>query len=191
MPKLKIAIFASGYGSNFEAIADACNSGELNAEVVLLVSDKPEARVNDLADRMAIKRFSFSAKEYNSKHEYESQIVEQCQAAGVEFICLAGYMRIVGERLMQDYGGRMINIHPSLLPAFPGKNAVEQAMEYGVKVYGVTIHYVDHTLDGGRIISQQAIPYEGNDKEELMAIIHSVEHRLYIDTIKKLLKQKQ
>ena len=85
----------------------------------------------------------------------------------------------------------MINIHPSLLPAFPGKNAVEQAMEYGVKVYGVTIHYVDHTLDGGRIISQQAIPYEGNDKEELMAIIHSVEHRLYIDTIKKLLKQKQ
>ena len=188
-PKLKIAVFASGYGSNFEAIAKACQSGELEAEVVLMVCDKPTARVNALADELGVERMTFSAKDYASKAEYEAEIVERCEALGVELICLAGYMRLVGETLMEAYEGRMINIHPSLLPSFAGKDAVERAMEWGVKVYGVTIHYVDSTLDGGKIIAQRAIPYEGDSIDELMAMIHPLEHQLYIDTIKKLIKQ--
>ena len=188
-PKLKIAVFASGYGSNFEAIAKACQSGELEAEVVLMVCDKPTARVNALADELGVERMTFSAKDYASKAEYEAEIVERCKALGVELICLAGYMRLVGETLMEAYEGRMINIHPSLLPSFAGKDAVERAMEWGVKVYGATIHYVDSTLDGGKIIAQRAIPYEGNSIDELMAMIHPLEHQLYIDTIKKLIKQ--
>ncbi|MBQ3536109.1 MAG: phosphoribosylglycinamide formyltransferase [Alistipes sp.] len=188
-PKLKIAVFASGYGSNFEAIAKACQSGELEAEVVLMVCDKPTARVNTLADELGVERMTFSAKDYASKAEYEAEIVERCKALGVELICLAGYMRLVGDTLMGAYEGRMINIHPSLLPSFAGKDAVERAMEWGVKVYGATIHYVDSTLDGGKIIAQRAIPYEGDSIDELMAMIHPLEHQLYIDTIKKLIKQ--
>jgi phosphoribosylglycinamide formyltransferase-1 len=188
-PKLRIAVFASGYGSNFEAIAKACRSGELEAEVVLMVCDKPTARVNALADELGVERMTFSAKDYASKAEYEAKIVERCKALGVELICLAGYMRLVGETLMGAYEGRMINIHPSLLPSFAGKDAVERAMEWGVKVYGATIHYVDSTLDGGKIIAQRAIPYEGDSIDELMAMIHPLEHQLYIDTIKKLIKQ--
>ena len=188
-PRLKIAVFASGYGSNFEAIAKACQSGELEAEVVLMVCDKPTARVNTLADELGVERLTFSAKDYASKAEYEAKIVERCQTLDVKLICLAGYMRLVGETLMEAYEGRMINIHPSLLPSFAGKDAVERAMEWGVKVYGATIHYVDSTLDGGKIIAQRAIPYEGESIDELMAMIHPLEHQLYIDTIKKLIKQ--
>ncbi len=188
-PKLKIAVFASGYGSNFEAIAKACQSGKLEAEVVLMVCDKPTARVNSLADELGVERLTFSAKDYASKAEYEAKIVERCQTLGVKLICLAGYMRLVGDTLMGAYEGRMINIHPSLLPSFAGKDAVERAMEWGVKVYGATIHYVDSTLDGGKIIAQRAIPYEGDSIDELMAMIHPLEHQLYIDTIKKLIKQ--
>ena len=184
----KIAVFASGYGSNFEVITRAAQSGEISADVVLMVCDKPSARVCSLADAMGVDKFVFSAKEYPSKADYEREIVSQCRERGVELICLAGYMRIVGEELLNAYKGHIINIHPSLLPAFPGVNPLERAMEYGVKVYGATIHYVDETLDGGKIISQRAIDYEGNDIEELTELIHEAEHKLYINTLQKLLK---
>lgn len=186
--KHKIAVFASGYGSNFEVIARAAQQGIINAEVALMVCDKPMARVCQVADDLGIDTFIFSAKDFASKAEYESLIVEQCRLRGVELICLAGYMRIVGEVLLKAYAGAIINVHPSLLPAFAGARAIEQAMEYGVKVYGATIHYVDETLDGGKIIAQRAINYDGCDKEELTAQIHQIEYELYIDTIKKLLK---
>ena len=184
----KIAVFASGYGSNFEVITRAAQSGEISADVVLMVCDKPSARVCSLADAMGVDKFVFSAKEYPSKADYEREIVSQCRERGVELICLAGYMRIVGEELLNAYKGQIINIHPSLLPAFAGVKPIERAMEYGVKVYGATIHYVDETLDGGKIISQRAIDYEGNDIEELTELIHEAEHKLYINTLQKLLK---
>ena len=184
----KIAVFASGHGSNFEVIARAAQAGEIAAEVVLMVCDKPSARVCSLADAMGVEKFVFSAKEYPSKADYEREIVSQCRERGVELICLAGYMRLVGEELLNAYKGRIINIHPSLLPAFPGVNPLEKAMEYGVKVYGATIHYVDETLDGGKIIAQQAVAYEGDDIEVLTALIHEAEYKLYINTLQKLLK---
>ena len=187
--KHKIAIFASGYGSNFEAITRAAQRGEINADVVLLVCDKPQARACAIAAELGVEVLAFSAKDFSSKQEYESLIVEKLNALGVELICLAGYMKIVGDTLLDGFAGKIINIHPSLLPAFKGAKAIEQALEYGVKVFGVTIHYVDNTLDGGVIIAQRAIEYSGNDINELVSLIHAIEHPLYIETIEKLLKK--
>ena len=186
--KHRIAVFASGYGSNFEAIARAAAEERINAEVVLMVCDKPAARVGSVAEAMGVDSFVFTPKEYASKADFEREIVRRCRAAGVELICLAGYMRIVGDTLLDAYRGRIINLHPSLLPSFKGAHAIEQALAFGVKVYGATIHYVDESLDGGRIIAQRAVPYEGDDIGELTAAIHAIEHELYIDTINKLLK---
>ena len=187
----RLAVFASGEGSNFEAIAGACAEGRIAAEVVLVVCDRPAARVVARAAAHGIETFAFDPKGYASKADYEREIVARLDAAGVELVCLAGYMRIVGDVLLGAYAGRIINIHPSLLPAFRGAHAIEQAFEYGVKVFGVTIHYVDAELDGGRIIAQRAFPYEGTDVEELESKIHAVEYPLYVETIGKLLKDKE
>lgn len=186
----RLAVFASGSGTNFEAIVAACERGEIDARVVLMVCDKPGARVVERAAEHGVEAFVFSAKEYASKADYEREIVRRLDAAGVELVCLAGYMRIVGEVLLGAYEGRIINIHPSLLPAFRGAHAIEQAFEYGVKVFGVTIHYVDATLDGGRIIAQRAFEYDGGDVAELEARIHAVEYPLYVETIRKLLEER-
>lgn len=183
----KIAVFASGNGSNYEAIATACADGRLDAELALLVVDKPAAYVIERARKFSTPVFAFNPKEYESKAAYETRIVELLDAAGVELICLAGYMRIVGDTLLKAYGGKIINIHPSLLPAFQGAQAVERAVEYGVKVYGITIHWVDETLDGGRIIAQKAFEYDGNDPEEVHRLGQVIEHELYVETIKKLI----
>ena len=148
-----LAVFASGTGSNFEAIVTACEQGKIPAETVALVCDKPSARVVERASRHGVKSFTFDPKSFASKVEMETVIADFLDENGVDLVCLAGYMRIISDTLLSRYDGKIINIHPSLLPAFPGARAVEQAMEYGVKVFGVTIHYVDRTVDGGRIIA--------------------------------------
>lgn len=185
----RIAIFASGEGSNFQVLADACRRGEIPAEAALMVCDRPSARVNERADRMGIERFTFSPRDYASKAEYEREIVRRLDEKGIDLVCLAGYMRILSDELLGAYGGRIVNVHPSLLPAFKGAHAIEQALEYGVKIFGVTIHWVDATLDGGRIIAQRAFPYEGSDLEELERLVHAAEHPLYVETVKRLLNE--
>ncbi len=185
----RLAIFASGNGTNFEAVVSACADGRIDAEVVLLVCDKPMAAVVERAQKNHIAFFVFNPKDYVSKAEYEQEIVNLLTDKAVDLICLAGYMRLLSDVLLDHYAGRIINIHPSLLPAFKGAHAIEQAFEYGVKVYGVTIHYVDATMDGGPIIAQQAIPYEGNDVTELERMVHAVEHELYVNTINKLIAE--
>lgn len=184
----RIAVFASGNGSNFEAIVSACERGEIPAETVLAVCDKPAARVVERAANHGVACFAADPRQFASKAEFEREVVRRLDAARVDLVCLAGYMRICGEVLLTAYGGRIINIHPALLPAFKGAHAIRDAFDYGVKVYGVTIHYVDHTLDGGRIIAQRAFPYEGSDLDELEAKIHATEHSLYIETIRKVLE---
>lgn len=183
----RIAVFASGRGSNFEAIAAAAERGDLPAEVALLVSDRPDCEAVARAARRGIACFAFSPKGYASKADYEAEIVARLDAAGVSLVCLAGYMRLVGERLLAAYGGRIVNIHPSLLPAFPGAHAIEQAFAAGVGRYGVTIHEVDASLDGGPILAQRAFDYAGRDLAELERRIHEVEHLLYVETIRRLL----
>ncbi len=184
----RLAVFASGTGSNFEAIVSACQRGEIPDEEALVVCDKPAARVVQRAADHGVECFASDPKQYASKADFEREIVRRLDAARVDLVCLAGYMRICGEVLLGAYGGRIVNIHPALLPAFKGAHAIRDAFEYGVKVYGVTIHYVDASLDGGRIIAQRAFPYEGSDPEELEAMVHAVEHQLYIETIKRLLE---
>lgn len=183
----RLAVFASGTGTNFEAIVSASERGEIPARVVLMVCDRPGAKVVRRAAAHGVEAFVFAPKEYASKEEYEREIVRRLDAAGVDLVCLAGYMRIVGEVLLGAYEGRIVNIHPSLLPAFRGRDAIGQALAYGVKVYGVTVHRVDASLDGGRIIAQRAFEYDGGDLAELEAKIHAVEYPLYVETIKKLI----
>jgi phosphoribosylglycinamide formyltransferase, formyltetrahydrofolate-dependent len=183
----QIAVFASGTGTNFVAIAKACASGELDARVAVMVCDKPGAAVIERAKEFGIETFVFSPKSYASKAAYEAEIVKLLDAKKVDLVCLAGYMRIVGETLLQAYEGKIINIHPSLLPSFKGAHAVEDAVAYGVKVYGITIHWVNADLDGGKIIAQRAFPYEGSDPAEVHRIGQKIEHELYVETIKRLL----
>ena len=185
--KKKIAIFASGSGTNFEALAQACADGRLDAEVALMVCDKPGAKVIERAERFGVESFVFSPKSYPSKADFEREIVQMLRDRQVDLVCLAGYMRLVGDTLLAAYRGKIINIHPSLLPAFKGAHAVEDAVAYGVKVYGITIHYVDETLDGGKIIAQRAFPYDGNDPDEVHRIGQKIEHELYVETVQKLL----
>lgn len=185
---MKIAVFASGNGTNYEAIAAACADGRLNAEVALLVCDKPGAYVIERAAKYGTPTFVFSPKSYASKADFETEIADRLDELGVGLVCLAGYMRIIGEVLLKRYGGKIINIHPSLLPAFMGAQAVERAVEYGVKVYGITIHWVDESLDGGKIIAQKAFEYYGSDPEEVHRLGQVIEHKLYVETINKLIQ---
>ena len=157
----KIAVFASGNGSNFENITVAAEQGRIpGCKVVLCVCDRPGAFVTERAARHGVEIFAFRAKDFANKLGFEKLIAS----------------------------GRIINLHPALLPAFPGAHSIRDAFEYGVKVYGITIHYVDETLDGGRIIAQRAIPYEGEDMTELEDMIHAEEHRLYPEIIARLLQ---
>ena len=185
--KKKLAVFASGNGSNFEAIVGACLKNRINAEVAICVCDHPGAYVTERAKKLNIPVLELHPKSYPSKQEYENEILKELKKYDVEFIALAGYMRIIGKVLLDSYSEKIINIHPSLLPAFPGLDAIGQALDYGVKVFGVTVHYVDSSLDGGKIISQAAIPYDGNDREELESMIHAREHALYVSTLRSLL----
>ena len=186
----RLAVFVSGNGSNFEAIAEGCRSGAVvDTEVVLCVCDKAGAYALERAKKFGVPTLVFNPKEFASKRDFERMIADRMDAEGVDLVCLAGYMRIVGDELLERYGGKIINIHPALLPAFPGAHAIEDAFKYGVKVYGVTIHEVDATLDGGKIISQVAVPYEGDDIDELETMIHKAEHKLYIETINKINKR--
>ncbi len=185
----RIAIFASGSGSNFEALAAASLSGEISAEVALMVCDKPNAHVIERASRLGIEALVLSPKDFGSKADYEAEIVAKLRLLEVDLLCLAGYMRIVGDTLLDAFEGRIINVHPSLLPAFKGAHAIEQALEYGVKLFGVTIHYVNRDLDGGQIIDQEAFRYEGDDAEELAELVHAVEHPLYIRCVSRLIAE--
>ncbi len=186
--KLKIAIFASGSGSNFEALAVACQSGDIDADVAVMVCDKPGAKVIERAERLGIKALVLSPKDFASKAEYEQAILAELEAQRVELICLAGYMRIITDVLLDAYPERMVNVHPSLLPAFKGAHAIEQALEYGVKYFGVSIHFVTSDLDGGSIIDQEAFRYEGRNVNELEEMVHKVEHPLYIKAVKNLVE---
>lgn len=177
--RLRIAVFASGSGSNFQALTEAVRDGGIPAEIALLVCDKPGAPVIRRAEALGVPTFLFDPKTYASREAYEEEIVGRLREEGVGLIVLAGYMRIITDVLVKPYYGRMINVHPSLLPAFPGMRAVRQALEYGVKVAGVTVHFVDGGLDSGPILAQKPVELREEDTEEtLSARMHAVEHEL-------------
>ncbi len=183
-----IAVFASGSGTNFEAIVSACENGKIkDAKVLLMVCDKKDAFVITRAKNHNVEQFVFNAKDYSSKEEFETVIVKKLDELKIDLVCLAGYMRYIGKVLLDNYEGRIINIHPALLPSFKGAHGIQDASNYGVKVFGVTVHYVDSGVDSGKIIMQRGFEYYGDDIEELEAKIHDVEHVLYIEAINKFL----
>ena len=186
-----LAVFASGTGTNFDAIQKAIEDGELKAKIVVVVVDKINALVIEKAKAKGIDVFAFNPKDYENKAAYEKVIISVLEEHHVEFIALAGYMRLFGPTLLEKYEGSVVNIHPALLPAFPGKDAIHQAISYGVKVMGVTIHYVDAGMDSGKIIAQRAFDVEESmSDEDIEAKIHSIEHVLYKETLIKLLNNK-
>lgn len=185
-----LAVFASGTGSNFDAIQQAIEEGALDADITLVVSDVPTSAVIDKAKRKGLKTFVFNPQSYPNKRAFEIEIVEALQEADADFIILAGYMRLIGPTLLHAYEGKIVNIHPSLLPSFKGLDAIGQAFDAGVKITGVTIHYVDEGMDTGRIIAQEAVKVEDTyERDDLQRAIQAVEHRLYPVTIKTLLQQ--
>ncbi|PIK30988.1 phosphoribosylglycinamide formyltransferase [Bacillus siamensis] len=184
----KFAVFASGNGSNFEAIAKRMREEKWDAELSLLVTDKPQAKAAERAEALHIPSFAFEPSAFANKAAFERAIIEQLRLHGAELIVLAGYMRLIGNTLLEAYGGRIVNIHPSLLPAFPGIDAVGQAYRAGVKVAGITVHYVDEGMDTGPIIAQKAFEIQANDTlEDIERTIHELEHKWYPSVVKQLL----
>ncbi|WP_349730510.1 phosphoribosylglycinamide formyltransferase [Peribacillus frigoritolerans] len=187
----RLAVFASGNGSNFQSIAEAIKSGKLEAEICLVVCDREDAYVLERAKLENIDTFSFLAKNYSNKTEYEMEILEKLRQYEIEFIILAGYMRLIGQTLLQKYSQRIVNIHPSLLPSFPGKDAIGQAFDARVKETGVTVHYVDDGMDTGPVIAQKAVPIlEGDTKDILQKRIQEMEHDLYPSVLQELCHKK-
>lgn len=180
-------MFASGNGGNFEAICRSCSEGSLHAEVALCVCDRPGAMVERRARRLGIPLLSLNPEDFATKREYEAFIVDRLKERGIDLICFAGYMRIAESVLLGAYGGRILNIHPSLLPAYKGARAISDAFRNGERRYGVTVHYVDETIDGGPILAQESLEYHGSDIEELERYIHRIEHRLYPAVIGEVL----
>lgn len=185
-----IAVFASGTGSNFLAILDAIENKELDLHCALLVSDKPQSLVVERAKQRGVKTLAITPKSFPSKTAYEATILEHLKKHHVSFLALAGYMRLIGPTLLQAYPRRIVNIHPSLLPSFKGLDAVGQAMSAGVKVTGVTIHYVDEGMDTGEIIAQESLDISNlTTREHIETAIHTIEHQLYPKTLASILKE--
>jgi phosphoribosylglycinamide formyltransferase-1 len=180
MRKINLGVLASGRGSNLQAILDATIARKLDARVAVVVSDKKEAQALERARQHSVPAIHLSPKDYPSKESYDQATVKIFQEYAVELVILAGYMRILTSALINPYRNRVMNIHPSLLPAFPGLHAQRQALDHGVKVSGATVHFVDEQVDHGPIIVQAAVPVLETDTEEtLSARILEQEHRIY------------
>ncbi|TFI75678.1 phosphoribosylglycinamide formyltransferase [Carnobacterium divergens] len=186
---MKIAVFASGNGSNFEAIVKIMNQGEIEGAIVLVFSDRTDAYVLERAKNLQIPVRSFSPKQFTNKVEYEKEILKELKAKEVELLVLAGYMRLIGPTLLNAYPNRILNIHPALLPEFPGLHGIRDAFEAGVKQTGVTVHYVDNGVDTGPILAQKRVNIEENETLASLELkIHQAEHQLYPEVIQDVIQ---
>jgi len=184
-----IAIFASGTGTNFDKIYENIKFGFLNVNISLFVTDNPKAKSLTKAIDRNIPIFNFKASNYSSKSAYEAEIIKQLKARDIDYIVLAGYMRILSENFVKTFKNKIINIHPSLLPSFKGKDAIKRTYESGVKYGGITIHYVDEGVDTGKIIEQGIIKIELEDTlETYEQKVHALEYELYSKTLKNILE---
>ena len=186
----KIAIFASGEGTNFTALCQAFDREKIPVKVTLLVCDHQNVNVLKRARKEQVPSLVINFKDYANKAAAEAAIIKRLTVEQIDFILLAGYMRIVGPTLLGKYAGKIINIHPALLPNFPGRHGIEDAYQAGVSETGVTIHWVDEGIDSGQIIAQRKIPIYKTDKlENLEQRIHQTEHIFYPLIVKKLLEK--
>lgn len=189
---MNIAILASGNGSNFEAMARASKKGKLRgAKIKLLITDKEKAYVRIRAKKYNIKDIFVDPKKFKERCDFEKDIVKILKKEKIKIVVLAGFMKILTPYFVRKFKNRILNIHPALLPAFSGTHAIERAYKYGVKITGVTVHFVDEKVDHGPIILQEALRVkEGESLEELEERIHHLEHKLYPKAIKLYCKNK-
>lgn len=181
---MNFAVFCSGHGTNLQAIIDAVKKRRIRARLSLVVCDNPRAYALVRARRAGIAAAVFNPKDFPSKKELESAVIRELNRKKIRLIALAGYMRILSGGFVRKYKNRIMNIHPALLPAFKGGQAIRDALKYGVKVTGATVHFVTEEVDGGPIILQATCPVKGNDnKKTLLARVHKLEHKIYPEAI--------
>ncbi len=177
---LKLGVLASGRGSNFQSIIDEIEAGSLNASINLLITDNPDAYVIERAKKQSIKYLYLNPHDFKSKNDFYIRIAKELVKRDVELVILAGFMRIVGRPLIEAFPNRIMNIHPALLPAFPGLHSQKQAVDYGVRVSGCTVHFVDEGMDTGPIIIQAAVVVSPDDTEDsLSERILRLEHKIF------------
>jgi phosphoribosylglycinamide formyltransferase-1 len=185
----RLAVLISGRGSNLQSIIDAIARRRLDATIAVVLSNRPDAAGLARARAAGIDAIALDPDDYPGRDAYDRAIADLLRARNADLVCLAGYMRVVGPELLEPFRNRILNIHPSLLPAFPGLDAQRQALEYGVRISGATVHFVDSSLDGGPIILQAAVPVlDGDSVESLSARILAEEHRIYPEAIELVLK---
>lgn len=187
-PHRTLGVLISGRGSNLQSIIDAIGEGRLAARVAVVISNRAAAPGLERARAAGIETLVINHQAFASRDDYDATLARELRARGVELVCLAGFMRLVGPRLLDAFPNAVLNIHPSLLPSFPGLEAQRQALEHGVKISGATVHLVTGELDGGPIVIQTAVPvHEDDTPETLAARILVEEHRIYPEAIRRVL----
>jgi len=182
---LTIGVLASGRGSNFQSIIDSIESGFLKAGIAVLITDNPDAYAIERAKKHNIEFLVLKPRDFTNKTKYYSHIADELTKRGVELVILAGFMKVVGKALIDQYRNKIMNIHPALLPSFPGLHGQKQAVDYGVKISGCTVHFVDEGMDTGAIIIQAAVPVYHDDTEETLSErILKQEHKIFPYAIK-------
>ncbi len=186
-----IAVLASGRGSNLQAVIDSIENGYLKARITVVISDAGDAYALERAKKHGIKAAFIDPKKFPSKELYEEKVLSILKNYDSELVLLAGYMRVVGHTLLEAYKNHMLNIHPALLPAFPGLHAQKQAFDHGVKVAGCSVHFVDESIDGGPIILQRCVEVKEDDTAETLADrILEQEHKIYPEAVKLVVENR-
>ena len=184
----RIGVLISGRGSNLQALIDAIAQGSLRAQIAIVISNKAGAGGLDRARAAAIETLVVDHRTFASRDDFDAALARELRSRNVSLVCLAGFMRLIGPRLLDEFPNAILNVHPSLLPAFPGVDAQRQALDYGVKVTGATVHLVTGELDGGPIIVQAAVPVRDDDTIDLLsARILLEEHRIYPEAVRTVL----
>ncbi|HEX7451161.1 MAG TPA: phosphoribosylglycinamide formyltransferase [Polyangiaceae bacterium] len=186
-PPLSLGVLVSGTGSNLQAILDAIAAGTLNARVKVVISNRAGVQALERARAAGVSALTIPHKDFPSRESFDRALVSALREAEVDWIALAGFMRVLTPEFLRAFPGRIINIHPALLPAFPGVDAAKQALDYGVKITGCTVHFVDQGVDSGKIIAQRAVLVEtGDDLATLAARIHGAEHELFVAVLQDI-----
>ena len=189
--KFKLAVLVSGRGSNLQAIIDSIEKNSLAAEISLIMSNVSDAYALQRGKKHGLESIFLDPKSFSSRDDYEKQMIELLQTKSIDLVCLAGFMRILGKKFIDAFSGKIINIHPSLLPAFPGLNVQEKALKHGVRFSGCTVHFVNEEVDGGAIISQAVVPIlDADDTQSLSDRILEQEHIIYPEAIRLIIEDR-
>ncbi len=188
---MNIAVFCSGSGTNLQAIIDAVKEKRIDTEIRFVFSDNPNAYALVRAKNANIKTLVLERRDFKTKQEFEAEIIKNLEREDIQLICLAGYMRMLSSDFVRRYKNRILNIHPALLPSFKGTHGIKDALEYGVKITGPTVHFVDEGMDTGPIVLQAAVEVKDDDTEEsLLERIHKLEHKLYPEAIRLFVERR-